>query len=69
MRYEGLSLEDEKYLNMINKLNALDLIELEKQKEIELGLADANMDFKLLQLCEKQLIIIDTVLTVRAMRN
>lgn len=69
MRYEGLSLEDEKYLNMINKLNALDLIELEKQKEIELGLADANMDFKLLQLCEKQLVIIDTVLTVRAMRN
>lgn len=69
MRYEGLSLEDEKYLNMINKLNALDLIKLEKQKEIELGLADANMDFKLLQLCEKQLVIIDTVLTVRAMRN
>ena len=64
MRYEGLSLEDEKYLNMINKLNALDLIKLEKQKEIELGLADANMDFKLLQLCEKQLVIIDTVLTV-----
>ena len=69
MRYEGLSLEDEKYLNMVNKLNALDLIELEKQKEIELGLADANMDFKLLQLCEKQLVIIDTVPTVRAMRN
>ena len=40
MRYEGLSLEDEKYLNMVNKLNALDLIELEKKKEVELGLAD-----------------------------
>ena len=68
-RYRGLSLEDEKYLNMINKLSALDLIELEKKKEIEVGLADSNYDFKLLNICEKQLTIIDTVLQVRALKN
>ena len=69
MRYEGLSLEDEKYLNMVNKLNALDLIILEKSKEVELGLADSNFDYILLNLCEKQLTIIDTVLQVRALKN
>jgi len=69
MRYEGLSLEDEKYLNMVNKLNALDLIELEKKKEVELGLADANMDFRVIKDCEKQLVIIDTVLQLRALKN
>ena len=68
-RYRGLSLEDEKYLNMVNKLSALDLIELEKNKEIEAGLADSNYDFKLLNICEKQLTIIDTVLQVRALKN
>ena len=67
MRYEGLSLEDEKYLNMVNKLNVLDLIKLEKSKE--LGLADSNFDYILLNLCEKQLTIIDTVLQVRALKN
>tara|TARA_R110000824_G_scaffold36568_1_gene113532 strand:+ start:27 stop:236 length:210 start_codon:yes stop_codon:yes gene_type:complete len=69
MRYKGLSLEDEKYLNMVNKLNALELIELEKIKEVELGLADANFDFRLINDCEKQLVMIDTVLHVRALKN
>lgn len=69
MRYKGLSLEDEKYLNMVNKLSALDLIELEKKKEVEMGLADSNFDYILLNLCEKQLTIIDTVLQVRALKN
>ena len=68
-RYKGLSLEDEKYLNMVNKLSALDLIELEKKKEVEMGLADSNLDYKLLNICEKQLTIIDTVLQVRALKN
>jgi len=54
---------------MINKLSALDLIELEKKKEIEVGLADSNYDFKLLNICKKQLTIIDTVLQVRALKN
>ena len=52
-KYKGLSLEDEKYLNMVNKLSALDLIELEKKKEEEIGLADSNFDYKLLNICER----------------
>ena len=68
-KYKGLSLEDEKYLNMVNKLSALDLIELEKKKEEEIGLADSNFDYKLLNICEKQLTIIDTVLQIRALKN
>ena len=68
-RYKGLSLEDEKYLNMVNKLSALDLIELEKKKEEEIGLADSNFDYKLLNICEKQLTMIDTVLQIRALKN
>ncbi len=69
MRYKGLSLEDEKYLNMINRLNALDLISLNKSKEVELGLADSNMDFKLILECEKKLTMIDAVLQVRSLKN
>ena len=68
-KYKGLSLEDEKYLNMVNKLSALDLIELEKKKEEEIGLADSNFDYKLLNICEKQLTMIDTVLQIRALKN
>lgn len=68
-RYKGLSLEDRKYFKMINKLNALDLIKLEKSKGVELGLADSNFDYILLNLCEKHLTIIDTVLQVRALKN
>lgn len=69
MRYKGLSLEDEKYLNMINRLNALDLISLNKSKEIELGLADCNMDYLSILECEKKLTMIDAVLQVRSLKN
>ena len=39
--FENLSLETEKYLCKLHRLNAYDLLKLEKQKEVELGLADA----------------------------
>ncbi len=68
-KYKGLSFEDEKYLDLVNKLNALDLIKLEKKKGEEADLADSNFDYKLLSICEKQLTIIDTVLQVRALKN
>jgi hypothetical protein len=68
-KYKGLSFEDEKYLDLVNKLNALDLIKLEKKKGVEADLADSNFDYKLLNICEKQLTIIDTVLQVRALKN
>jgi hypothetical protein len=69
MRYKGLSLEDEKYLNMINRLNAQDLISLNKSKEVELGLADCNMDYLSILECEKKLTMIDAVLQVRSLKN
>ena len=69
MRYKGLSLEDEKYLNMINRLNAQDLISLNKSKEVELGLADSDMDYKLILECERKIAMIDAVLQARALKN
>lgn len=66
---DKLSLEDEKYLNKLNRLNALDLISLNHSKEIELGLADCNFDYPSIQECEKQLTIIDTVLQARVIKN
>ena len=69
MRYKGLSLEDEKYLDMINRLNALDLITLHQSKEVELGLADCNMNSGSILECEKKLTMIDAVLQVRAIKN
>ena len=69
MRHKGLSLEDEKYLNMINRLNAQDLISLNKSKEVELGLADSDMDYKLILECERKIAMIDAVLQARALKN
>ena len=43
--FENLSLETEKYLCKLHRLNAYDLLKLEKQKEVELGLADANGNY------------------------
>ena len=44
---ENLPLETEKYLCKLHRLNAYDLLKLEKQKEVELGLADANENYDL----------------------
>ena len=52
------SIEDEKYLCSLNRLNGKDLIKLEKLN-----------DYRLQHDVEKQLIIIDTVLQVRALSN
>jgi hypothetical protein len=69
MRNFSSSLEDEKYFCMLNRLNATDLIKLEKKKQVELGLADAQMDFILRKDVEKQLMFIDAILEVRAVQN
>tara|TARA_Y100000593_G_C4094038_1_gene229927 strand:+ start:102 stop:338 length:237 start_codon:yes stop_codon:yes gene_type:complete len=63
------SIEDEKYLCSLNRLNGEDLIKLEKLKQVELGLANSNDDYRLQHDVEKQLIIIDTVLQARALSN
>ena len=69
MRNFSSSLEDEKYFCMLNRLNATDLIELENKKQIELGLAGANVDFILMANVEKQITFINSILKVRTIQN
>ena len=64
-----LSLKQEKYLCMLNRLNAFGLIKLEHQKQVQIGLSNVNDDFLKLLECENQLELIDAVLKVRALSN
>ena len=64
-----LSLKQEKYLNMLNRLDAFSLIKLEKQKQVQKGLSDADFDLLRLLECDNQLEMINTVLQVRALSN
>ena len=65
----SLSLEQEKYLCMLNRLDAVSLIKLEQSKQVEIGLDNANSDFLGLINHENQLKMIDTVLQVRSLKN
>ena len=64
-----LSLEQEKYLCMLNRLDAFKLIKLEQSKQVQMGLSNINDDFLKLIECEDQLEMIDTVLQGRALSN
>jgi|TARA_R110000824_G_scaffold111977_2_gene260877 hypothetical protein len=64
-----LSLKQEKYLCMLNRLDAFKLIKLEQSKQVQMGLSNINDDFLKLIECEDQLEMIDTVLQVRALSN
>ena len=71
-----LSLEQEKYLCMLNRLDAFRLIKLEQQKQVQKGLITyksdfnpQNFDFLKAIECENQLEMIDAVLRVRALSN
>ena len=64
-----LSLKQEKYLCMLNRLDAFRLIKLEQQKQVQIGLSNVNDDFLKMLECENQLEMIDTVLRVRAISN
>ena len=64
-----LSLEQEKYLCMLNRLDAFKLIKLEQSKQVQLGLSNVNDDILKSLKCEDQLEMIDTVLQVRALKN
>ena len=64
-----LSLKQEKYLCMLNRLDAMSLIKLENQKQVQIGISDSNFDFLTLLECENQLELIDAVLKVRALSN
>ena len=64
-----LSLEQEKYLCMLNRLDAFKLIKLEQSKQVQLGLSNVNDDILKSLEYEDQLEMIDTVLQVRALKN
>ena len=64
-----LSLKQEKYLCMLNRLDAFSLIKLEQQKQVQKGLSDVNFDLLTLLECDNQLEMIDAVLRVRALSN
>ena len=64
-----LSLEQEKYLCMLNRLDAFKLIKLEQSKQVQIGLSNVNDDFLKMLEYEDQLEMIDTVLQVRALKN
>ena len=64
-----LSLKQEKYICMLNRLDAFKLIKLEQSKQVQIGLSNINDHFLKLIECEDQLEMIDTVLQVRALSN
>ena len=71
-----LSLKQEKYLCMLNRIDAFRLIKLEQQKQVQKGLITyksdfnpQNFDFLKAIECENQLEMIDAVLRVRALGN
>ena len=64
-----LSLTQEKYLCMLNRLDAFRLIKLEQSKQVQIGLSNVNDDFLKMLECENQLQMIDTVLRIRAISN
>ena len=64
-----LSLKQEKYLCMLNRLDAFRLIKLEQSKQVQIGLSNVNDDFLKMLECENQLEMIDTVLHVRELSN
>tara|TARA_B100000674_G_scaffold76944_1_gene53519 strand:- start:735 stop:968 length:234 start_codon:yes stop_codon:yes gene_type:complete len=64
-----LSLEDEKYLCMLNKLNSDEFLRLHKMKQIEIGINVANEEWEELASNSKRMFIIDTTLHVRSLLN
>tara|TARA_R110001592_G_scaffold107672_2_gene301213 strand:+ start:52 stop:282 length:231 start_codon:yes stop_codon:yes gene_type:complete len=64
-----LSLEDEKYLCKINRLNADEFIKLHKMKQIEIAINLENSEWEELNINSKQMFILDTTLHVRSLLN
>lgn len=68
MDYKEL-IEQEKYLCKLHRLNAFDLLKLEKQKELEWGIADADGDWEQMLKVESKLEWIRVVLLTRGKLN
>tara|TARA_R100001244_G_scaffold121081_1_gene90693 strand:- start:987 stop:1220 length:234 start_codon:yes stop_codon:yes gene_type:complete len=67
-RYK-LSLEDEKYLNILQKMNGLDLLQEQKKEQVTMGVADANEDFILYSIAEHSHKLIEAVILSRMKNN
>ena len=68
MDYKYL-LEQEKYLCKLHRLNALDLIELEKEYELKWGIADAGNNIEVREDLDSKLEWIRVVLLTRSKLN
>ena len=64
-----LSLDDEKYLCMLNRLNSDEFLRLHKMKQIEIGINVANGEWDELASNSKRMFIIDTILHIRSLLN
>lgn len=64
-----LSLEQEKYLCMLNGLNAFRLIKLEQQKQVQVGLSSIKNNSHKLEEYKSQLEMINTILEIRSLSN
>jgi hypothetical protein len=61
-----LSLEEEKYLNKLNRMNALEIIDEEAIKCIDIIYIEDEEDYMII---EKQIAMIDAVLKARMIKN
>ncbi len=64
-----LSLEDEKYLCKLNKMNAFDLFKLQKKENMKLEESASQGDFILYKMIEHTLTIIEYVILNRMTNN
>ena len=59
------TIEDEKYLCKLNRMNSYRLFE----RQTEMGIAFANSDFKLVKLVERQCIMVEAIILSRMQKN
>lgn len=64
-----LSLEDEKYFNILQKMNGIQLLQEQKKEQVTMGVADANNDFILYSIAEHSHKLIEAVILSRMKDN
>jgi hypothetical protein len=69
MDEDRLSIEDEKYLCKLNKMNAFDLFKTQKKEELKMKEANDHGDFILFKIMERQYQMIEYVILNRMHNN
>jgi|3_EtaG_2_1085321.scaffolds.fasta_scaffold54133_2 vacuolar-type H+-ATPase subunit B/Vma2 len=69
MDEDRLSIEDEKYLCKLNKMNAFDLFKTQKKEELKMEEANDHGDFILFKIMERQYQMIEYVILNRMHNN